>query len=242
MYYQKLFSLVLVVFFVVSCGTSSVSVAPTTTFTPKPSTSTATPTSAPPTDTPTSEPPTAIPTPVPPTSTPTPEATTGTIQGKLIGAESQQPLIGAAVILCLVVGEKTCVLQADLVSISGEDGELELTEVPPGSYVVFYDPSGKASSGWKEIDGLEMILNLQGLMPIPSADRTELFSTFGGEGTIRVQKGLTLGFDENGVFSGDGSIISERYGLTMDFYEGKPITTEVQPGKTTELEIRAWGL
>lgn len=190
--------------------------------------------------TPVSEAPIPTATPVPPTSTPTPEVTTGIVQGKLIGAESQQPLTGAAVVLCLVVGEKTCVLQADLVSISGEDGKFELTEVLPGSYVVLYDPSAKASSSWKEIDGLEMILKLEGLSGFPSSARTELFSTFGGGGGIRFQKGTTLEFKDGVVVGGDGSIRSEKYGLTMDFHEGKPITIEIQLGKITELEIRAW--
>ena len=133
-----------------------------------------------------------------------------------------------------------CVLQADLASISGKDGNFEITEVPPGLYVVFYDPSGKASSGWKDIDGVEMILNLEGLSPFPSPARTELFSTFGGGGSILLQKATVLAWDEDGVFKGDGSIISEEYDLAMDFHEGKPITVEIELGKTTELEIRAW--
>jgi len=171
--------------------------------------------------------------------TPNLEATTGTVRGRIIGAESQKPLTGAAVVLCLDVGEKTCVLQADLVSISGEDGSFALTEVAPGSHVVFYDPSGEASGGWEEIDGSEMILNLEGLSGFASPARTELFSTFGGGGDILWQKGTSLEFTAGGVV-GDGSIISEKYGLTMDFYEGKPITIEIQPGQITDLEIKAW--
>lgn len=200
------------------------------------------------TSTPTSVPATATPRAVP-TSTlvppaPTRREKTGTAQGNLIGAESAQPLAGAAVVLCSVVAEQTCMLRADLVSISTEEGSFELTEVPPGSYVVFYNPSAEASSTWEELDGLEMILKLEGLglSRFPSPARTELFSTFGGGGSITWQKGTSIGFDDAGVLEGDGSIISEEHGLTMDFHEGKPITVEVQPGETTAIEIRAWGL
>ncbi len=191
-----------------------------------------------PTPTPTA---TATPTQTP-TQTPTPAASSSELQGKLIGTESQEPIAGAAIILCLVTAEKTCSLKANLVTEVKEDGSFELTNVPPASYVVLYDPSGKAMPGWKDIDGLEMILNLEGLSGFPSSARTELFSTFGGGGGITMQEGTSLEFEDGVVVGGDGSIISEKYGLTVDFREGKPIIIQVQPGRTTEVEIRAWAL
>jgi hypothetical protein len=142
----------------------------------------------------------------------------------------------------LVVAENTCALRAELASATGREGGFELTEVPPGSYVVFYNPSAEASSRWKELDGLEMILKLEGLSGFPSPAREELFSTFGGGGSITWQKGTSIGFDDDGALEADGSIISEEHRLIMDFHEAKPITIEVRPGETTSIEIRAWAL
>jgi hypothetical protein len=166
----------------------------------------------------------------------------GTLKGKLLGADSQKVLGGAAIILCSVVDEQKCSLKAGLVTTVMEDGCFELVDIPPATYIVFFDPSGKATLSWKEIDGLEMILKLEGLARFPGTARDELFSTFGGNGAITIKKGFSLEFKEDGRFGGDGSVISDKYGLTMDFHEGKPIMAEIQPGKITEIEIQAVGL
>ncbi|OGO04159.1 MAG: hypothetical protein A2Y60_02955 [Chloroflexi bacterium RBG_13_54_9] len=160
-----------------------------------------------------------------------------------MGAESQNPLSAAAVILCLVTADKKCSLKANLVTTVNEDGSFEIINIPPGSYVVFYGPSGKASSGWKDIDGLEMILNLDGLNDPPgSVSFEELKSTFCGGGGMTIKRGTIFEFRGHIVVPMEGGIISEKYGLTMDFPEGKPITVDVQPGKVTQIEIKAWAL
>lgn len=144
-------------------------------------------------------------------------------------------------ILGLVSGEKKCTLKANLVTIVNEDGSFQFTEVPPGSYVIFYDPSGEAISKWKNIDGLEVSVNIEGLSPNKEAARAraELISTFGGGGKITMTKGSSLEFQGGIVTGGNGSIISHEYGLTMDYREGKPIMFEIQPGKTVEKIGRA---
>jgi len=196
---------------------------------------------------PTPSPPTATPTPIPPTPTstplPTPTPSSGVLRGKLIGAVSQKPLVGAALILCLVGAERECTLQADLIATTEDDGDFELTDVPPSSYAVFYDPSGNAKAGWKEMDGLEISLKFEGVaMFSPSPERTEFFSTFGGGESIGMTPQTSINFDAEGNATGEGSLISNKYGLTLQFHDGQPLTIQVQRGETTGLEIMAWGL
>lgn len=191
--------------------------------------------------------PAAIPTPMhvvtaTPTPLPTPTPSSGVLRGTLIGAESQKPLAGAAIILCLVGVERKCTLEADLIATVEEDGGFELTDIPPVSYVIFYDPSGNARVGWKEINELEISLKIEGVAMPSSSQRTEFFSTFGGGESIGITPDTSIGFDAEGNIIGEGSFISERYGLTLQFHDGQPLTIQVQRGEITELEIMAWGL
>ena len=54
------------------------------------------------------------------------------LQGKLISAETQEPLDNAALILCRSIGEYECTLQANLISLTEKDGTFEFSGVPPG--------------------------------------------------------------------------------------------------------------
>jgi hypothetical protein len=113
-----------------------------------------------------------------PTETITP--TTGDIQGKLLSANTTEPLAGAAIILGLVTGELECTLQSDLVAVVGEDGTFELVNVPPGTYVVFYDPSGEAKDSWENIDKLKIDLRWYVLGPaVSTLDGATYFDSSG---------------------------------------------------------------
>ncbi|MFO8241226.1 MAG: hypothetical protein R6T90_09555 [Dissulfuribacterales bacterium] len=170
------------------------------------------------------------------------ESIMGVVQGSIVGSESHKSLSNAAIILCSVVAEHTCVLKSDLTTRSGEDGGFTLSEVPAGSYVVFYDPSGKACGEWSKLDGQKMILKPEGFQSSRSAAGSEVFSTFGGGGKILIKKGTTLKFQDGKLITVDGSVVSDKFGLTLDFHKGQPITIDIQTGKATELEIKAWGL
>lgn len=187
-------------------------------------------------------------TPVPPTfistntPAPTPAPSSGVLRGALIGAESQTPLAGAAIILCLVGTDRKCTLQADVATTTGDGGLFELSGIPPASYAIFYDPSGDARAGWQEIDGLEISLKIEGAVMFASPERTEFFSTFAGGETITISPDTSIGFDAEGNVTGEGSVIFDKYGLTLQFRDGQPLVVQVQRGKTTELEIMVWGL
>jgi hypothetical protein len=142
-----------------------------------------------------------------------------------------------------VIAEKTCRFESSLATTVDEDGEFAFTAAIPASYVVFYDPTGEAIESWKEIDGVEMILDLEGLLPQNPAASTvdgELYDTFGGGGEITIHEGSELGIIDGKMAIVKGSITSEEYHLTMDFPDSEPITVEIRPGKTTELEFRTW--
>lgn len=158
----------------------------------------------------------------------------GTLEGNIVGSESQQPLSNAAIVLCSVTAEDICYLKSDLSTTSSEDGNFLLSRIPSGSYIVFYDSSGKASRDWQKMDGKQMILK-------PCAARAKFLSTFGGGGRVLIKKGTRF-VKRNGSMMVDGSFVSEEFGLTSDFHRSQPIRIEIQPGETTKLEIKAWGL
>ncbi|MEE9324611.1 MAG: hypothetical protein V3U90_03540 [Dehalococcoidia bacterium] len=182
------------------------------------------------------------PTPIPtsaliPTPTPTSTVDFGAVKGKLIGADSQRPLSGAAIILCLFTDERECTLQASLIATADESGEFQLSDVPPGSYVVLYDPSGGAKAGWEEIDGLKI---KYGFTDVGLGGVTrEFIDSFGG-GSITIQEGTGWTYSDGELVAMDGSYVSEKYGLTMDFHMEEPVTIEARRGETTEFELRAW--
>jgi hypothetical protein len=132
---QQVFGLTLVMLLLAGCG--GVLAEPTPT-----------PTPIPPTDTPTPVPsPTPTPTPTPsPTPTPIPE-----VRGSLIDTETDEPLVGARIILCLQDSESSCCMDSDLSTVTDETGEFAIQVPGPGDYGVFYNVSGDMRPGW---DGL----------------------------------------------------------------------------------------
>lgn len=153
-----------------------------------------------------------------------------------MGAKTQRPLAGAAIVLCLITGERECTLQADLAARVGEDGSFELSEVPPGVYVVLYDPSGKAMEGWKEIDQMMINYEIDKRNRIPLSD--EFHEVFMAGGMLTVHN-LSVTFKEGEVVDFDGAVTSSKHGLTMEFYDLNPIMVDVKPGETSNVEIAA---
>ena len=181
-------------------------------------------------------------------TTPEPESeppTTGDIQGRLIGTDTEEPLAGATIILGLVTGESECTLQSDLIASVGEDGTFALTDVPAGTYVVFYDLSEEAGGTLPEIDELKINYALIGKPPRGGSSfiPNELYDTLGGGDALMVylEAGAQVTMEDGIITSIEGSLAltSEKYGLTMEFHDGEPITVEVKAGETTDLDIMA---
>lgn len=180
--------------------------------------------------------------------------TTGDIQGRLIGAYTEEPLAGAAIILGLVTGESECTLQSDLIASVGGDGAFALTDVPAGIYVVFYNPSGEAEETWQEIDGLNItnyaLLDVVG-KPINQYEgvysliTNELYDTLLAGDEIKFWYDLTAISDPERIIEsieGCLALASAEYGIIMQFEDvgdGEPTMLEVKAGETTNVEIMA---
>lgn len=169
-------------------------------------------------------------------------AETGMIKGMIMGSKSKNALAGAAIILGRITSDGECKLQADLIVTTDESGRFSFFAVPSGRYVLLYDPLGKAIPTWKTINGLTVNYKQGRPMKLGSFMTKEFYETFGGSGGIVVKKGTTAKMFDGKLTSIDGSFASEKYGLTIDFHEGKPLTIEVNQGKTVEIEINAYGL
>lgn len=162
------------------------------------------------------------------------------VEGEIVGADSKQS-IDAIIMLCRITGEGSC--RADPSGgyySSSTQGTFRITEVTPGDYVVLYS--------LKSLDKCLIITNKTinyKLGPTRSFDSIftkEFFETFGGGEGITVSKGTTVNISDGNIVSIDGSFTSEKYGVTMDFHNGKPLTVEVEKGQVTEIKIEAWGL
>ena len=162
----------------------------------------------------------------------------GQVQGTLVAVETGQPLAGAAVILCRVTEETEGILQASLSCSTESDGDFELSNVPPGKYVVLYDPSGEGKDGWTQIDQLEIDYSFQaGTCEISN----EFYQSFFGGVSVTYHQGFTC-TSEDGVIVFNGALTSQAYNLTMEFHDSsKPVMLEVEAGETTEevIEVTA---
>lgn len=183
------------------------------------------------------------------TPTPTPTLTIGDIQGKLLSANTSQPLAGAAIILGLVTGEFQCTLQNSLVTTSDNSGNFHFSEVTPGTYVLFYNPSGAANISFTQINNLVLPYKLIGETPFSRNALTKEFHEAFGDAALLIryepQFSMTVGYDDAlqkeviKKIAGTFEYVSKKYGIVMQFKDGEPITLEVKVGKTTNIKISA---
>ena len=168
------------------------------------------------------------------------------LKGVIIGADSKEALAGAAIILCRIISNGECTIQAEIITTTDDSGRFSFSTVPSGEYVLLYDSLGKAIPIWKTINELTINYKPGHRIPGEVALPKEFFETFGGGGKIVAQRGTSIGLDslsDDAIASiKHGSFTSEKYGLTIDFREGNPPTIEVTQGKSVEIEINAWGL
>jgi len=165
----------------------------------------------------------------------------GKVHGRLVSAKTQEPLEGAAAILCLATDERECIVQGGLTASVDKDGVFEMSEVPPGVYVILYDLSGKAKDSWRDIDQLRIAYDISeeylAERMIPFSD--EFFETFcGGGGGLTIHN-YSMSMKDGKVADVEGAFTSVKYGLTMEFLDMKPIMVEVKPGETSSIEIMA---
>ena len=118
--------------------------------------------------------PTPTKTPMPsPTPTPAPE-----IKGTLIDTETDEPLAGARVILCLQDSPTSCCMDGDLSVKTNELGEFNIQVPGDGEYVVLYNVSGDLRPDW---DGMCLDYSKSSaLMPGLQEDLRSMWDSLGG--------------------------------------------------------------
>jgi len=60
------------------------------------------------------------------------------INGQLLGYKSNKPITAASILLCPITGESECELSTKYRAISEIDGRFQLSQIPPGQYVIVY--------------------------------------------------------------------------------------------------------
>jgi hypothetical protein len=203
-----------------------------------------------PTATPTAVPPTATPTPIPPTATPTPVPPDGHIVGRIIGADTGNPLADLQIILCLLPlqiegDDYACTLQAAPMARSDANGAFEFLEVPDGSYVLMYGDPDELVSTMDEWGGIEVTVGEMCTSPtyFVCQNPESSFWEEGGEyiaGTTR----LTVGEDGRVEWWGllEGIARSNKLGISI-MIEDRILAPIVQmlSGKTTDIEWKVYG-
>lgn len=167
----------------------------------------------------------------------------GSLTGKLLDQESNKVLAGAGIILCLDTGD-SCTTDAALSAQTGSGGEFEIVDIPPGRYVVLYNPTG---IDMQSADGI--------LVEVNSRSAACLASGFMGSAPADCQGSIPFMDDPNLTLKGNasiaitssdlsldkGSIYSQKYGLHMDFVDSQPLSVEIEAGDTIESDLLVWG-
>jgi hypothetical protein len=209
------------------------SATPTITFTPSP-----TPTL---TNTPV---PTATHTPVPsptPLASPTPAA--GSLSGSVVWLSSTSPLAGAGIMLCQMAQDDSCTAGADLATTSDAQGKFAFPALAPGKYVILYAQNGIASqAAGLRLDLSEKALKclgegfIGGLSPACQGS-VPVFGT----GVLSLQKDTSLSINADGtILLSEGSLVSDQFGVNLDFTAGAPLAVEILAGQASEIIIKVW--
>jgi len=228
---------------------------PTNTATPTP-TNTAVPTfTATPTNTPTSTN-TVTPTLVP-THTPTYTSTATPIPGKInrliVGANTSRPLVDALIILCRVSEPEeeysSCILQALPIALSDANGTFNISDIPPGIYVLTYALPGELAvftdNEWKGIEVVypDFIFWGDGVALSPSSVESTGFWESGAE--MLSDFTVNIVETEDGhmkLFMGEGSIQSINLGISIMFEDNQMAPeVHVQEDETIDIEWKVKG-
>jgi hypothetical protein len=198
------------------------------------------------TSTPGTEAPTAAVEPtVPPTSTPSPTPPTARLEGSLVEGEiadtrpQRPPVAYALVALCRKTSENKCVVDSGLSTFCDLQGSFTLTPVPPGEYIVLYNPFTieDIATYWHYWNGRELDFT----------DAESLFRSF-GEGSIPIYFSGETGGGATAVDAGGETIRQairantaiwyQDYPLVIEFVRGLvPLTIQISLGETVPITV-----
>lgn len=175
-----------------------------------------------------------------PTGSPT--GAMGSLKGKMISKASGNQISGAGIVLCRSA-ESSCTADTNLMATTGTKGEFEIQAIPAGNYVILYNPSGISG---ESIANLSLDINdksveciAQGFLGSLPADCSGSVP-FSDDPHITLAKGSKLGISATGTSLNDGSISSIKYGLSLNFENGKAQNIEIKSGETGEIVVTVW--
>jgi len=177
-----------------------------------------------------------------PPSTAKPKPTSGgQLTGKMVWLTGGTPVVGTGIMLCRMSGDR-CQAEADLATTTQGEGAFEFQNLDAGKYVILYNPNGLSP----QAAGLNLDLSdqslqclVEGMTGSASASCQGSVPIF-GDGGLSIQRGSSLGVSASGFTFEEGSLVSEQYGVYLDFANGEPISVEIRAGQTTETVVKAW--
>jgi hypothetical protein len=198
------------------------------------------------TSTPGAEAPTAAVEPtVPPTSTPSPTLPPARLEGRLVEGEiadtrhQRPPLACALMVLCRKTSANVCVVDSSLSTLSDLQDSFSLAPVPPGEYIVLYNPFTieDTASYWQYWNGRELDFT----------DAESLFRSF-GEGSIPIYSSGETGGGVTAVNVGEEAIHQailankaiwyKDYPLVIEFVgDLVPVAIHISMGETVQITV-----
>jgi hypothetical protein len=167
----------------------------------------------------------------------------GSLTGKLLNQETKQALASAGLILCLDTGN-SCTTNAALSAQTDPEGEFEIADIPPGKYVVLYNPNGLDI---QSVDGITVEVNSRSAVCLASGFMGSAPADCRGSVPFMDDPNLTLKGNSSIAITGSdlslskGSIYSQKYGLHLDFVDSKPLSVEIEAGEAVESDLFLWG-
>ncbi len=185
-----------------------------------------------------------------PTQSPRPPDMPGHLSGKLVEApllhetKRRPPLAGALVVLCQQkTSANQCIVNKRLSSKSDDQNAFAFASVPPGDYVVLYNPFPitDTSAYWKHWDGRRLDFkdfNTLNLSMLPD-----------GSGKVEISPGpsggISMGRSADGepvpsgaTVGGNTAVWFASHPLIVEFVDAqKPLTVSIVAGQTTQVTI-----
>jgi hypothetical protein len=161
-----------------------------------------------------------------PTPTPLPKVT-----GTITNQANNEPLVGARVVLCQLVGAKTCTVLSDVTAIADADGKFVIPDVDPGKYIVLYNSSGERQAKWSDlkIDFAPVQLEESESITWGIVDSVGVETSICDFGLVLTGLGSTA---ESGI------LFFKDLDLALELVENDPISIDVQ--KETAVNLSVW--
>ncbi len=119
-------------------------------------------------------------------------------------------------------------------------GEFGFQGVSLGKYVIFYNLSGQSINNITvEVNDKSAGCLASGFLgSMPEDCRGSI--PFGDDSSMTLGKDSSIAISGTGFTLAEGSIFSQKYDLYLNFEDSQPLNVEIEPGETSEIEIKVW--